>query len=51
MDIDGSGWVSPREMYQTLDLDVRQRESNGQLCVEIFSLKDGLPVKLICGDG
>lgn len=51
MDIDDSGWVSPSEMYQTLDLGVRQRETNGQLCVEIFSLKDGLPIKLICGTG
>jgi len=50
MDLDDSGNVSLREALQTLDLGTREASEGGGTCVEIFHLKDGLPLKAVCGD-
>lgn len=48
MDLDDSGFVSPREAIRTLDLGTREIVVEGRECVEIYALKDGLPLKQIC---
>jgi hypothetical protein len=48
MDVDDSGFVSMSEVIASLDQGYRQEIIYGKKCVEIFSLKDGLPVKVIC---
>jgi len=50
MDLDDSGWISLNELYGSLDLGVRENNNDDQICVEIYSLKDGLPVKMICDE-
>lgn len=50
MDLNDSGFVSFGEAIRTLDLGVRETTDEGDTCIEIFSLKDGLPIKLVCDD-
>ena len=48
MDLDDSGFVSPREALRTLDLGIRDTDVGTKKCIEVFALKDGLPIKQIC---
>jgi len=48
MDLNDDGFVSPLEAIQTLDLGVRNVSRDGRDCAEVFTLKDGMPVKQIC---
>lgn len=50
MDLNDSGFVSPREAIRTLDLGTRENTIDGQACVEIYSLKDSLALKQICDE-
>jgi hypothetical protein len=49
MDLDDSGFVSPKEFYESLNLGYRQAIGNDQNCTEIYFLKDGLERKIVCG--
>lgn len=48
MDLNDSGFVSPREALRTLNLGIRDASVDGEECVEVFALKDGPPIKHIC---
>lgn len=48
MDLNDSGLVSLREAIRTMDMSVREVNIDGKKCVEIYELKDGLPIKQIC---
>ena len=48
MDLDGSGFVSPGEALESLDLGYRQILGHGRNCTQIYWLKDGSERKLIC---
>ena len=50
MDLDDSGFITVREAIRTLDMGVREVTASNVRCIEIFGLKDGLPIKLICLD-
>lgn len=48
MDLNDNGFVSPREALRALDMGIRDVYVDGKDCVEVFSLKDGLAIKLVC---
>jgi hypothetical protein len=48
MDLDGSGFVSPAEAVESLDLGYRQILGHGRNCTQIYWLQDGTERKLIC---
>ena len=50
MDLNDSGFVSPREALRTLDMGIRNANVGGEECVEIFALKDALTIKQICSE-
>ena len=50
MDLDDSGFVSPREALRTLDMGIRNADVGREECVEIFALKDGQPIRQICSE-
>ena len=50
MDLNDSGFVSPREAIRALDLGTRAKTIEGQTCIEIYTLKDGLPLKQTCDE-
>ncbi|MDY0870859.1 hypothetical protein [Dongia rigui] len=47
MDWDESGWTSFGELLDTVDYGVRPSDTSAD-CREIYRLKDGTPVKIIC---
>ena len=51
MDLDDSGFISPREAFLTLDMGIRETDVGRDTCVEIFALKDGQSTKQICSEG
>jgi hypothetical protein len=48
MDLNDNGFVSPREALRALDMGIRDIYVDGNDCVEVFSLKDGLATKQVC---
>lgn len=50
MDLNDSGFVSPREAMRTLDMGIREVNIEGKECIEVFALKDALPIKQICSE-
>jgi hypothetical protein len=48
MDLNDDGYVSPTEFLGSLDLWHRPAEKYGDRCTEIFLLKDGSTLKVIC---
>lgn len=48
MDLDDSGFISPLEVLKSLDLGHRPASGGEGTCTEIFQLKDGMPVKIVC---
>jgi hypothetical protein len=47
MDLDDSGFVSPFEMWTSLDWGYRPVSGRAG-CWEVYLLKDGMPVKVVC---
>ena len=47
-DLNEDGLVSPREFINSLNLGYRPETGREGLCAEIFLLKDGMPVKVVC---
>ena len=50
MDINDDGFVSPDEFVNSIDLGHRPASVQEGVCTEIFFLKDGMPVKIVCED-
>lgn len=48
MDWDQSGSTTIMEAISASDIGKRNTQGNGQSCVEYYSYKDGLPVKVTC---
>ena len=51
MDLNDDSFVSPAEYLRSIDLGHRPEAGREDHCTEIFLLKDGLPIKVICEDG
>jgi len=50
MDLNDDGFVSPREFVASIDYGHRPASDREGDCTEIFFLKDGMPLKVICKD-
>jgi hypothetical protein len=48
MDWDKSGHTSLIEFLEASDVGKREVTENGCTCIEYFSYKDGLPIKVVC---
>ncbi len=48
MDWNGDGSTSISELIESSDIGKRTIRRKGQLCTEYYSMKDGLPVKVVC---
>jgi len=48
MDLNEDGLVSPREFLNSLNLGYRPETGREGHCTEVFLLKDGMPVKVVC---
>ena len=48
MDWNGDGTTTITEFLESSDIGTRPVEKDGRQCVEYFSFKDGLTVKVIC---
>ena|SRR5690349_20286864 len=48
MDWNGDGSVSPGEIFASMDIGASGHPGS---CREFFSLKDGVPIRIICPDG
>ena len=48
MDWNQDGKTSIREVIESTDIGSRQIMLDGTECVEYFSCKDGLPIKIVC---
>ncbi|MEY4871916.1 MAG: hypothetical protein RLZZ563_1246 [Pseudomonadota bacterium] len=48
MDLNDDGFVSPAEYLMSVDLGHRPVTEGQKLCTEVFLLKDGLPLKVVC---
>ena len=51
MDLNDDGFVSPAEYLRSTGLGHRPETEREGHCTEIFLLKDGLPIKVICEEG
>jgi hypothetical protein len=51
LDLDSDGTTSLDELFVVADHGRREVVVNGRRCTEVFLLKDGLPVKVICPAG
>lgn len=51
MDLNDDGSISPAEYLQSIDLWYRPVDGRDEHCTEIYQLKDGLPIKMLCKDG
>ena len=50
LDADGDGTTTLAEAFGAGDIGVREVWRDGRACREVFALKDGMPVRLRCGD-
>ena len=50
MDLNKNGWVSFTEAEYTASYGSREQVVNGKSCTEFYSLKDGLPLKVLCSE-
>ena len=48
IDLDGNGFVSPREALRSLELGQRPTEHDGRRCTEIFALEDSATIRTVC---
>jgi hypothetical protein len=48
MDWNQDGSTTIAEFFESSDIDTRSITKNGRECVEYFSFKDGLTVKVVC---
>ena len=48
MDWDRSGHISLGEILDSIDYGRRQVTVGGKICVEIFALKDGRQIQMVC---
>ena len=48
MDWDEKGYTSMEDLWRASDIGKRELLYEGKLCVEYYSYKDGLPIKLKC---
>lgn len=50
MDLNDDGLVSPSEFVNGIDLGHRPASAHESVCTEIYRLKDGMPIKVVCED-
>jgi hypothetical protein len=50
MDLNNDGFVSPAEADYVSSSGAREVVLNGKHCIEYYAYKDGLTVKVLCGD-
>lgn len=50
MDWDSDGETSLGEMWRSIDVGRRPTKKDGMECQEFYSLKDGLPIRIVCPD-
>jgi hypothetical protein len=48
MDWDDDGTTTLAEFFETVDIARRPAPRDGQICTELYRLKDGLPVRVEC---
>ena len=48
MDSNEDGFVSPAEYLRSIDLGYRPVKEDESICTEVFLLKDGLPLRVVC---
>ena len=48
MDWNQDGSTSIVELFMASDIGKRTITKDNQLCIEYFSFKDGLPIKIVC---
>ena len=51
MDWKQSGRTSLGDFFAASEVGKREIEQDGRKCIEYFSYKDGLPVKVVCSKG
>ena len=48
MDWDQNGSTSIQEIFMSSDIGKRNIKQSGKMCIEYFSFKDGMSVKIVC---